>query len=110
MSFSYVEFGFPLNLNVVIWNEKRKKKYYYHLHAVHQLSHEMKHDNQNASLICPTRIEMLVKVSHNHGMNMRICDNGMSINCSAFWKHHKRPFVVNCSLLDIACCNGVLIP
>jgi hypothetical protein len=71
MSFFYVEFGFPLSLNVVIWNEKGKKKYYYHLHVVHQLCHEMKHNNQKASLICPTRIEMLVKVSHNHEMNMR---------------------------------------
>ncbi len=89
-----------------------KKKYYSHFHVVHQLCHEMKHDNQNASMICPIRIEMLVKVSHNHGMNMRTwwqCsylegDDGMSISCGALWKHHKRPFIVNSSLLDIACC------
>jgi hypothetical protein len=55
---------------------------------------------------------MLVKVSHNHGMNMKTwwqCsylegDDDMSISCGALWKHHKRPFVVNCFLLDIVCC------
>jgi hypothetical protein len=91
---------------------KKERKNTTFTSMLHQLCHEMKHDNQKAFLICKTRIEMLVKVSHNHGMNMKTwwqCsylegDDDMSISCGALWKHHKRPFVVNCFLLDIACC------
>lgn len=111
--FSNAECASPLSLTVVFRNEEGKKKNSSHLHVVHELCHEMEQDNQRASLICPARIDMLVRVSHNHGLNRKTwweCsslegDDGLSIGCGALWKqHHMRPFVVNCSSSDIACC------
>ncbi len=113
-SFSNAEYASPLSLTVVFRNEEgKKKKNSSHLHVVHKLCHEMEQDNQRASLICPARIDMLVRVSHNHGLNRKTwweCsslerDDGLPIGCGALWKqHHMRPFVVNCSSPDIACC------